>query len=112
MSERARSMGLSGTFHERKAHRKAYNEKYVYGWKERPCGACNGSGHYDHNGSPPCGSCEGTGKEKFKPEREVRHDPDEFKKRLQTIDEMQTFTDNANHNQELIADCYRDERKK
>jgi len=28
---------------------------------EEKCIACNGSGHYDHNGSPPCGSCEGTG---------------------------------------------------
>ena len=27
------------------------------------CIACNGSGHYDHNGSPPCGACDGTGKE-------------------------------------------------
>jgi DnaJ-class molecular chaperone len=25
------------------------------------CVACNGSGVYDHNGSPPCGSCNGTG---------------------------------------------------
>lgn len=28
------------------------------------CVACNGSGRYDHNGSPPCGCCEGTGKER------------------------------------------------
>jgi alkylated DNA repair dioxygenase AlkB len=27
------------------------------------CYACNGSGHYDHNGSPPCGACGGTGRE-------------------------------------------------
>lgn len=27
------------------------------------CIACNGSGHYDHNGSPACDSCNGTGKE-------------------------------------------------
>jgi hypothetical protein len=26
--------------------------------------ACNGSGRYDHNGSPPCGSCGGTGWER------------------------------------------------
>jgi DnaJ-class molecular chaperone len=26
------------------------------------CGACNGSGYYDHNGSPECGNCEGKGK--------------------------------------------------
>lgn len=27
------------------------------------CYACNGSGRYDHNGSPTCGACNGTGKE-------------------------------------------------
>ncbi len=26
------------------------------------CTACNGSGYYDHNGSPECGCCDGTGK--------------------------------------------------
>ena len=26
------------------------------------CIACNGSGHYDHNGWPPCSACNGTGK--------------------------------------------------
>ena len=26
------------------------------------CIACNGSGYYDHNGSPKCSSCNGTGK--------------------------------------------------
>jgi DnaJ-class molecular chaperone len=26
------------------------------------CLACNGSGHYDHNGSPVCTSCHGSGK--------------------------------------------------
>jgi len=26
------------------------------------CSSCNGSGYYDHNGSPKCGACEGTGK--------------------------------------------------
>jgi len=30
--------------------------------KERKCYACNGSGHYDTNGSPKCGACGGTGK--------------------------------------------------
>jgi hypothetical protein len=25
------------------------------------CTACNGSGRYDHNGSPKCGSCHGRG---------------------------------------------------
>lgn len=28
------------------------------------CVACNGSGYYDHNGSPKCGACNGTGKSK------------------------------------------------
>ena len=27
------------------------------------CVDCNGSGYYDHNGSPPCGACDGTGEE-------------------------------------------------
>ena len=58
------------TFRERKQTRKEYYEKYVRGWKERPCVACNGTGYYDHNGSPPCGACEGTGKEKYKPDTE------------------------------------------
>jgi hypothetical protein len=30
--------------------------------KER-CIACNGSGHYDHDGAPKCASCNGTGYE-------------------------------------------------
>lgn len=32
------------------------------GVKLGACVACNGSGRYDHNGSPPCGACGGTGK--------------------------------------------------
>lgn len=33
-------------------------------FRENPhaCYACNGSGRYDHNGSPPCGACDGTGR--------------------------------------------------
>ena len=31
--------------------------------KNKVCTACNGSGYYDHNGSPKCSSCNGTGKE-------------------------------------------------
>lgn len=50
------------TFAERKAERKARFEKYEKGWKQIKCGACNGSGYYDHNGSPPCSCCDGTGK--------------------------------------------------
>lgn len=26
------------------------------------CYSCNGSGHYDHNGSPRCAACNGTGR--------------------------------------------------
>lgn len=54
-------------FHQRKKERTERYEKYVKGWKQRPCTACNGSGYYDHNGSPKCGACNGTGKEKYKP---------------------------------------------
>lgn len=41
------------------------------------CGACNGSGRYDHNGSPACSSCEGTGTEtlRVKPENVERYRP-------------------------------------
>ena len=36
-------------------------------FREKPlnngdCTSCNGSGHYDSNGSPKCGACDGTGK--------------------------------------------------
>ena len=54
-------------FHERKAERKSYYERFVRGWKLRPCGACAGSGRYDNTGSPRCGACDGTGKERYKP---------------------------------------------
>lgn len=57
-----------GTFHERKEDRKVYYERFIKGWKQRPCTACNGSGRYDGNGSPRCGGCDGTGKERYKPE--------------------------------------------
>jgi DnaJ-class molecular chaperone len=55
------------TYQERKAARVEHYHRFVSGWKMRPCSACNGSGHYDHNGSPPCGSCEGTGKGRYNP---------------------------------------------
>lgn len=35
--------------------------KYKFGAIKEKCGCCNGSGYYDHNGSPECGNCEGTG---------------------------------------------------
>jgi len=49
-------------YYERKQERKEYYEKYVYKKKLVICIACNGSGHYDHNGSPKCSACNGTGK--------------------------------------------------
>jgi len=55
------------SFKDRKQERKKYYEKYVKGWKLRPCTACNGSGLYDSFGSPKCGACNGTGKERYKP---------------------------------------------
>ena len=51
-------------YRARKAERKAYYEKHTYKKKLQKCTACNGSGYYDHNGSPKCGSCDGTGKER------------------------------------------------
>lgn len=54
------------TFHQRKADRKEYYERFVKGWKLADCTSCSGSGYYDSNGSPPCGACEGTGKERQK----------------------------------------------
>jgi hypothetical protein len=59
-------------YHERKQARKEYYEKYIKGWKLRPCMACNGSGYYDSHGSPKCQGCEppGSGKERYKPDEE------------------------------------------
>ncbi len=54
-------------FRKRKQARKEYFLKYVHGWKEIPCIACNGSGYYDSFNSPKCGGCDGTGKEKVSP---------------------------------------------
>lgn len=55
-----------GSFHERKAVRTEHFWRYSYGWRQRACGACNGSGRYDHNGSPPCGACGGSGPERYR----------------------------------------------
>jgi len=54
------------SFHERKAERTKAYFKWVFGWRLQACTACNGSGYYDHDGSPPCGGCDGTGKERFR----------------------------------------------
>lgn len=50
-------------FHKRKQERKEHFDKYVFQWKQKPCGGCAGSGHYDSHNSPKCSSCDGTGKE-------------------------------------------------
>lgn len=54
------------TFRSRKAERTKAFWKRKFGWKLRGCVACNGSGIYDHNGSPPCGACDGSGKERYR----------------------------------------------
>lgn len=54
-------------YQERKQARRDYFWRFVHGWKMRKCTACNGSGHYDSDGSPKCGGCDGTGKERYKP---------------------------------------------
>ena len=57
-------------FKERKQQRKEHFEKYVKGWKLRPCTACNGSGYYDtciRGRIPKCSACNGTGKERYLP---------------------------------------------
>ena len=61
------------SYHERKKARADYFERFVRGWKTRPCSACMGSGRYDHNGSPRCRACDGTGKERYKPGAEAPH---------------------------------------
>lgn len=55
------------SFHERKAARAEYFHRFINGWKQRPCAACAGSGHYDGGGAPACGGCNGAGKERFAP---------------------------------------------
>lgn len=50
------------SFHERKRQRTERFERYVKGWRLVTCGACDGSGRYDHNGTPKCGCCSGAGR--------------------------------------------------
>lgn len=52
-------------YEKRKAERR---RQYINGLhiKLRKCSACNGSGRYDHNGSPRCSACNGTGREEYK----------------------------------------------
>ena len=54
---------MSDEYHRCKAERSnAYWREH--GRKLITCTACNGSGVYDHIGSPSCGWCEGTGKDR------------------------------------------------
>lgn len=66
MTEQLR-LFLEPTYQQRKQARREHYAKNVHGWKQRPCSACNGSGRYDHHGSPPCSACAGSGKERYKP---------------------------------------------
>jgi DnaJ-class molecular chaperone len=54
------------TYQERKEARREHFRRFVFGWRLRPCSACNGSGRYDHDGSPPCGACRGSGRERYR----------------------------------------------
>ncbi len=53
-------------FHERKKQRTERYYRQIHGYRQRPCTACNGSGHYDSHGSPCCAACGGTGKERYR----------------------------------------------
>lgn len=55
-----------GGFWLRKAERAEVYFRWRFGWRSRPCSACNGSGRYDDDGSPPCGGCDGTGREQYR----------------------------------------------
>jgi RecJ-like exonuclease len=63
-------------YHRDKAARKEHYEKYVKGWKQVPCTACNGSGYYDYTDrrgrTPKCSACDGTGKEQVSPAEYAR----------------------------------------
>lgn len=46
----------------RKAIRRYIYQNFIHGNVMEVCGACNGSGRYDHHHSPRCSSCNGLGK--------------------------------------------------
>ena len=50
----------TGYWQRKEQRRKKFQKSF--GRKLVKCVACNGSGRYDHNGSPDCWSCDGTGK--------------------------------------------------
>ena len=74
------------TYQSRKAERTTrYHASH--GLKLATCGACSGSGYYDHNGSPPCGACGGLGKVRETPPdprspEERAHDRDRAKREM------------------------------
>jgi hypothetical protein len=59
------------TFRERKAERTGYFLRFVFGWKLRVCTACNGSGHYDNDGSPACDECDGSGRARYRGPKDI-----------------------------------------
>lgn len=66
------------TWKEEKQYRKDKYMNEVYGWKLRTCGACSGSGRYDHcikGRIPKCGACEGTGKERYPGPKSPKYNP-------------------------------------
>ena len=50
----------TGYWERKESRRKKFQKSF--GRKLIRCVACNGSGRYDHNGTPDCWSCDGTGK--------------------------------------------------
>jgi len=63
--QKAEDLKMSDWLRRKAARANAYF-RWHFGWRRRDCTACNGSGRYDHNGSPRCGGCDGTGKELFR----------------------------------------------
>jgi DnaJ-class molecular chaperone len=51
-------------YRERKKFRTEFYLQFIYGWKQRPCISCNGSGYYDWDNGP-CGACDGEGIELY-----------------------------------------------
>jgi len=58
-----RESSAASDYWRQKLCRTLYFLRFEYGHVQRRCTACNGSGYYDHNGSPDCGCCDGSGKE-------------------------------------------------
>lgn len=63
-AEQAARCGDDSGFLVKKAERSVYFLRFEFGQVKVKCVACNGSGRYDHNGSPACGACDGSGKER------------------------------------------------